>query len=89
MAARLNGIMLGRLRMSVDDCIARYPSLAKKVFGKKRSIARRLVTGAKFNEANLEAAIKEIVQSRVPQSSTHPSSPVYHNYASPGDLCKT
>jgi hypothetical protein len=88
-AIRLNAIMLGRLRMNVDDCIERYPTLANKVFGKKRSIAGRITTGAKFNEGNLEEAIKEIVKSRVPQSTNGSENSEYHEYPSPRDLCKT
>ncbi|OCK91990.1 uncharacterized protein K441DRAFT_463573, partial [Cenococcum geophilum 1.58] len=28
----LNAIMLGRLRMSVDECIEKYPEMAKNIF---------------------------------------------------------
>ena len=73
--------------MSVDECIENYPALAKKVFGKKQSIAKRL-RGAKFNEENLKAAIQEIVNLRIPSSPKSDDSD-HTRYPSEEDLCKT
>lgn len=59
--------MLGRLQMSVTECIAAYEQMAKRIFdrnelAKKGSLA---LTGAQFDHAQLEAAIKEIVQKQL------------------------
>ncbi|KAI9841344.1 MAG: hypothetical protein M1837_000777 [Sclerophora amabilis] len=51
-------IMLGRLRMSVQDCIAEYEMLSKKVFSKKKPAGSRSM----FYASNLEAAVKEVVR---------------------------
>lgn len=61
----LIAIMLGRLRMSVDECIAQYRELSTNVFTK---LHHRLdVTGhtrGRFDHEALEKAIKEILRSR-------------------------
>ncbi|ORY16706.1 acyl transferase/acyl hydrolase/lysophospholipase [Clohesyomyces aquaticus] len=86
----LNAIMLGRLRMSVDDCIEKYPPLAQSVFGRRRPIVKYISTGTKYDEANLERAIKEIVKSRIPPDCLdNERYRRFHTYPSPGDLCKT
>lgn len=56
--------MLGRLRMSITECIAAYEQMAKRIFDrneilKKGSLA---LTGAQFDHVQLEKAVKEIVQ---------------------------
>ncbi|CAE6384865.1 unnamed protein product [Rhizoctonia solani] len=59
----LIAIMLGRLRMSVDDCIQHYHSLAKHIF--KRNPAAQAGSLAfvehRFSPDNLEQAIKDVV----------------------------
>lgn len=61
----LIAVMLGRLQMSVDECIKAYTSLSDRVFKKK---AHRLkITGkyqAQFDSAELERAIKDILVAR-------------------------
>ena len=54
--------MLGRLRMSIDDCIKAYLSLSDRVFQKKRSpfTFKGKIQG-KFDSKELERAVKEVV----------------------------
>ena len=54
--------MLGRLEMTVDECIDAYVSLSDKVFQKQRH--RVTIKGhiqGRFDSDKLENAIKEIV----------------------------
>ncbi|CAG9955926.1 unnamed protein product [Clonostachys rosea f. rosea IK726] len=56
----LIAIMLGRLRMTVDECIAAYTSLSNKVFEKKSH--RVKINGqlqGRFDSAALEQAVKQ------------------------------
>lgn len=59
----LIAVMLGRLHMSVDDCIAAYISLSNDVFQKK---SRRMKINGKlqgrFDSTALERAIKQILK---------------------------
>ncbi|KAG9104788.1 hypothetical protein FRC06_009257 [Ceratobasidium sp. 370] len=68
--AGLIAIMLGRLRMSVDDCIKQYHRLAKKIF--KRNKAAQLGSFAsgenRFSPVNLEEAIKSVVAKTSPNN---------------------
>jgi hypothetical protein len=54
--------MLGRLRMTVDECIDAYVSLSDRIFQKQRHrvTIKRRVQG-RFDSDELERAIKEIV----------------------------
>jgi hypothetical protein len=84
--------MLGRLRMRIEDCLERYPNLAQSVFGKKRSHfnLNRLATSAKYDSAELETAIRAIVQIRAPPGAgPHQDGFAFDGYHSPYDLCKT
>jgi hypothetical protein len=64
-------IMLGRLRMSIDECEAVYVELAQKIFIPNRSEANFIGRGldfvnarGKFSSEVLEAGIKNIVKSK-------------------------
>ncbi|KAK5653385.1 hypothetical protein OQA88_8870 [Cercophora sp. LCS_1] len=61
----LIAVMLGRLRMTVDECIDAYTTLSDKVFEKK---SHRVTIGGKlqgrFDGAELERAVKTIVVNR-------------------------
>lgn len=62
MKRRLIAIMLGRLRMTVDECIDAYASLLDWIFQKQRH--RVMIKGrvqGRFDLDELEWAIKEIV----------------------------
>jgi hypothetical protein len=53
-------IMLGRMQMSVDQCIAAYKELSDTVFTKVRSrVNWRGSAQGRFNEETLSAAVKE------------------------------
>ncbi len=59
----LIAVMLGRLRMTVDECIAAYTSLSDKVFEKKRhrvNIKGKLQ--GRFDTDELERGIKQILR---------------------------
>ena len=56
-------IMLGRLQMSVDDCIKVYADMSDKIFTKqKHRINIRGTIQARFDTAALETAIKEAIR---------------------------
>lgn len=62
MHARLQAIMLGRLKMTVDQCINVYTKLAEKVFVKKAH--RFTLTGkvqARYDSNVLISVVKSIV----------------------------
>jgi predicted acylesterase/phospholipase RssA len=61
----LIAIILGRLRMTVDDCIDAYISLSDKVFEKKsyRVTVKGKLQG-RFDTAELERAVKQILVDR-------------------------
>ena len=61
----LIAVMLGRLRMTVDDCINAYTSLSDEVFEKKSH--RVNINGklqGRFDAAELERAVKKILADR-------------------------
>ena len=61
----LIAIMLGRLRMTVEDCIDAYTSLSDKVFEKKshRVTVKGKLQG-RFDMVELEGAVKQILVDR-------------------------
>lgn len=65
---RLIAIMLGRLRMSVEDCIDAYAKLSGEVFQKDHHLPVKLngQLRARFNSKALENAIKHIIRSQDP-----------------------
>jgi hypothetical protein len=65
---RLIAIMLGRLRMTLDECQAAYLKLSERIFNPKRTKLNTfgrakdfLLADGKFDWMELEAAVKEIV----------------------------
>jgi hypothetical protein len=61
----LIAIMLGRLEMDVDECIAAYSGLAEAVFSQKKSrfpFSLRGRTTARFNSLRLEDAIGKTIR---------------------------
>ena len=66
----LIAVMLGRLHMTVDECIQQYEILGSRVFGKRQwgGPAGRLVKGmlsSTFYETEtLQAAVKSVLQAR-------------------------
>lgn len=62
--SRLIAIMLGRLKMGIDECIKAYAELSDIVFQKKHhrvNIFKGTVRG-RFSSPELEAAIKKIIR---------------------------
>lgn len=53
-------IMLGRLRMPVEDCIQQYLCLADQVFGSPRPF--HLLRGIKYDHRSLEKALRSVVR---------------------------
>ena len=60
---RLIAIMLGRLEMTVDECIEKYISLSRSVFRSQHmfSVSWRGKIQPRFRTADLERAIQEII----------------------------
>lgn len=58
---RIIALMLGRLRMSVGECIEAYLEMSKRVFGQPNNFAHR----EKFDPAALEGAIQDIVERKL------------------------
>ncbi|KAF3317983.1 hypothetical protein TWF173_009804 [Orbilia oligospora] len=67
----LIAIMLGRLRMSIDECIADWVELSKKIFQPKHRkfnllrVVDFLKANGRFDAEILEAGIKEIIKKRL------------------------
>ena len=56
--------MLGRLEMSVDECIAGYSELAEDIFGEKLHRLPVNIKGgvqSRFDSATLETAIRKVI----------------------------
>ena len=54
--------MLGRLKMSVNECIDAYLSLSDRVFQKKRHwVTIKGSIQSRFDSEELERAVKEVV----------------------------
>lgn len=73
----LIAIMLGRLRMNIDDCIEEYETLGKKVFAKGRlfhvkSIPPFWFPREKYNYRTLEEVIQTLIDRRIPKIGTFP-----------------
>jgi hypothetical protein len=68
---RLMAIMLGRLQMTIDECILAYTDMIDRIFQKQRhrvNISGRVQ--GRFDTKELERAIKEIVtRSGLPEQS--------------------
>ena len=59
----LIAVMLGRLRMTVDECITAYTSLSDRVFEKKsHRVDIKGKLHGRFDAAELERAIKQILR---------------------------
>ncbi len=61
----LIAIMLGRLQMTIDECIEAYTDLSDKVFEKKsRRVKMNGMFQGQFDSAKLETVIKEMLSAR-------------------------
>ena len=89
----LNAVQLGRLRMSVDECIDSYPRMAENVFGRSR-LSFRGVWRSRFSADKLKTEIENIVQLKLPlvtndEQIDTPIDERFKRFPSPDDLCKT
>jgi hypothetical protein len=60
--SRIIALMLGRLRMSVDEAIKCYGAISQEVFSNPNFVS--IGRGSKFSAAKLERAIKRVVQEK-------------------------
>lgn len=60
----LIAIMLGRLRMTVDDCIKEYETLGEAVFGNPRPPSMKGLLWHKFNSDDLRQVIENVTRRR-------------------------
>ena len=86
----LIGIMLGRLRMSVDDCIEEYETLGGEVFGTSRwlhlrSIPPLWLPREKYDHRKLESVIQSLVDRRIPKIGRFPGG---KNFAFDENRCR-
>jgi hypothetical protein len=55
--------MLGRLKMSIDECIEAYMQLSNRIFQKKRHrVTVRGKIQGRFDSDELEQAVKEVIR---------------------------
>ena len=82
---RLIAIMLSRLRMSVEECMLNYKSVAGQIFTRSRKLHPVLHYRTKYDSRYLERALKEIVASNVANDVNGDQG----SLKSDDDLCKT
>jgi patatin-like phospholipase/acyl hydrolase len=58
---RIIAIMLGRLQMSVDECIRAYKKVAKQAFTPRQILQFPMRPTGKFSASALEDAIKQVI----------------------------
>ena len=71
MIPSLISIMIGRLRMNIDDCINDYETLGARVFGRSRWFSVRMCPffwfRDKYDHKVLEKVIQDVVRERAPK----------------------
>ena len=85
----LIGIMLGRLRMNIDDCVSEYERLGGKVFGHSRWFHLRSLLWFprdKYNHRNVEYAVKGVVSDKIPKIAKFPGG---QNFGFDENRCRT
>jgi len=58
----LIAIMLGRLDMSIDECIGAYNNLSFKIFGQNRGLPRVALGHSRYSSSNFEKIVKEFIE---------------------------
>jgi hypothetical protein len=85
--------MLGRLRMSVEECLNIYPQIAQNVFGRPRRWYKHVLRGAKFDHEPLRAEIEQLISRKCPSETLgkhrHGREYDVENFPSSDDVCKT
>ena len=62
--------MLGRLEMSIDECLERYEKIGKDVFGKRQiggglgRLVKGMTNQAFFDIGKLQSAIKNVLEKK-------------------------
>ena len=85
----LIGIMLGRLSMSIEDCISAYKTLGAKVFGRSRWVHLKsplFWPRDKYDHLALEKVVKDLTRQRVSTLSNFPGG---QNFAFDENRCRT
>jgi hypothetical protein len=67
---RLIAVMLGRLRMSIDECINAYLLLSDQIFRKIHYVTINGNIQGRFNAEELAQAVKEVVTAQELQEDT-------------------
>ncbi|KAI9740410.1 MAG: hypothetical protein M1834_004990 [Cirrosporium novae-zelandiae] len=84
----LISLMLGRLRMSVDQCLIQFRELGGEVFGTPRIVHGQFITGrAKYSQKKLEKCVETVAKNYLPESDRELNSPI--RMQAPRDLCKS
>ena len=76
---RLITIMLGRLRMTVPDCLAEYDMLGEQVFGNPRTVTElnfALTTRTKYNADKLKQIYQDVTERRA-EKTTKKAAPTF------------
>ena len=64
----LIAVMLGRLRMTIDECLELYAEIGKSVFGKRPSIvgkvAKGLISSSFYDIKTFQKQIKDVIKMR-------------------------
>jgi hypothetical protein len=60
--------MLGRLDMSIDDCIKAYEDLSSKIFGHNRGSSAVAVGRSRYSSTKFEKTVKEFIKERTGDS---------------------
>lgn len=92
MICRLIAIMLGRLRMPIDECLSTYEDMGPRIFAKahrRRWIRHfRDLNYHKWSEVGLEQAIKELINRKSPILEPDEKRTQFSNIKSPPDLSR-
>jgi hypothetical protein len=83
---RLNAIMLGRLRMTVEQCLLNYPDMANNIFNNPRLQIKGYPRN-KHKAALLEKEIQKLMKARTGEEENEKSET--HYFKAPEDLCRT
>ena len=70
--------MLGRLRMSIDECIHTYIKLSKEIFDERKALAGliKLGGGAQYDASTMEEKIKDMIQLKTKDKETKMKDPL-------------
>ena len=83
---RLTSIMLGRFRMSVQECLEQYKEMGETVFGHPRLISRGGIPRETFDGKGLKGCIQNLTNNRIPHGCMLDE---FGNFPSPEDLART